>query len=93
MVLDALREKSMDMSVGGCLKRNMFSRRQRKRGKVTVGPGLKECIAGHETSNFGELRVRWRGPWALKGGAQHERAKAGVANRTWSPEDREREGK
>ena len=40
MVLDALREKSMDVPVGGCLKRNMSLRRERKREKVRVGPGL-----------------------------------------------------
>ena len=58
MVFDALREKSMHVSVGGCLKQNMASRRQRKREKVTVGPGSRECKAIYETNNFGELRVR-----------------------------------
>ena len=29
---------------------------------------------------------------ALKGRAGHERAKVGVANRTWSIQDRERDG-
>ena len=43
MVLDALREKSMDVSVWGCLRQNMVSRRQRKREKVAVGPGPGEC--------------------------------------------------
>ena len=28
--------------------------------------------------------------WIRKGGAEHDRAKVGVANNTWSPEDRER---
>ena len=41
MVLDALREKSIDVSVGGCLKKNMASRRQRKREKVAVGQGSR----------------------------------------------------
>ena len=33
MVLDALREKSIDVSVGGCLKQNMAPRREEKREK------------------------------------------------------------
>jgi len=33
MVFGALREKSMDVSVGGCLKQNMASRREKKREK------------------------------------------------------------
>ena len=33
MVFGALREKSMDVSVGGCLKQNMASRREKKRVK------------------------------------------------------------
>ena len=57
MVLDALSEKSMHVSVGGCLKQNMASRRQRMREKVEVGPGLRESEAGYETRNCGELRV------------------------------------
>ena len=43
----------------------MDSRREKKREKVRVGPKLREFEAGYETSNFGELRVRWRGPCAL----------------------------
>ena len=31
MVLVALREKGMDVSVGGCLKQNLASRREKKR--------------------------------------------------------------
>ena len=58
MVLGALREKSMNVSVGGCLKHNMASRRGKKKKKVSVGPGLKKCEAGYETKNYGELRVR-----------------------------------
>ena len=30
-----------------------------------VGPGLRNCKAGYETTNCGELRVRWRGLRAL----------------------------
>ena len=65
MVFDALREKSMDLSVVGCCKQNMVSRRQRKREKVTAGPGSRECKAGYGTNNYGELRLRWRGLRAL----------------------------
>ena len=39
MVFDALREKSMDVSVGGYLKKNVVPRRQRKLEKVIVGLG------------------------------------------------------
>ena len=31
MVIGALREKSLNVSVGGCLKHNMASRREKKR--------------------------------------------------------------
>ena len=61
----------MDVAVGGCLKQNMASRGQRKRGKVAVGPGSGECKAGYETNNCGELRVRWRGLCALGEGGQN----------------------
>ena len=33
MVLSALREKSMNVPVGGCLEQNMASRREKKREK------------------------------------------------------------
>ena len=33
MVFGALREKSIDVSVGGCLKQNMASLREKKRVK------------------------------------------------------------
>ena len=58
-----------------CLKQKMVSRRERKREKMAVGPGSIECKAGHETENCCELRVRWRGLWALKGGGKHGRVK------------------
>ena len=32
-----------------------------KERKVRAGPGLRDSKAGYETSNCGELRVRWRG--------------------------------
>ena len=32
----------------GCLKHNKASRRERKREKVRVGPGLRVCEAGYE---------------------------------------------
>ena len=51
MVFGALREKSMDVSVGGCLKHNMASRREKRERKVGVGPGLRENEAGYETNN------------------------------------------
>ena len=68
-------------------------RRPRKREKVAAGPGPGEYKVGHETNNRGELRARWGGPKNWKGGTEPKRAKAGVANRQWSPEDRERERK
>ena len=49
MVLDALRERGMDVSVWGCLKHNMVSRRPQKRNKVAAGPGPRVSKAGHET--------------------------------------------
>ena len=79
MVLNALREKGTGVSVGeggGCLEQNRASRRQRKIEKAAVGPGPRECKAGHEPNNFGELRVRWGGLCALgNGGAEHGRAR------------------
>ena len=71
MVLDALREKSMGVSVGGCMKQNMASRRERKRAKLRSESGLRECKAGYETSHCGELRVRWRELCALGEGGQN----------------------
>ena len=82
MLLDALREKSMDVSVGGYLKQNMASRRQRKREKVAAGPGSRELKAGYETNSCAELRVKLSGLCALIEGAEHECTKVGVANRT-----------
>ena len=82
MVLDALRERSMDGSVRGAYDKKMVPRRQRKRGKVTVGPGSKDYKAGHETYKYGELRVKWRGLCALKGGAEHECVRVGVTKRS-----------
>ena len=44
MVFGALREKSIDVSVGGCLKQNMAStelgryKTEKEREKVSVGP-------------------------------------------------------
>ena len=38
------------------MKRHMVFKRQRKREKVAVGPGLRVCKAGYETNDFGELR-------------------------------------
>ena len=41
MVFGALREKSVNVPVGGCLKQDMASRRERKkREKMGVGLGL-----------------------------------------------------
>ena len=56
MVLDALREKGMGVSVGECLNLNMAFRRERKRQKVSFGPGSIEFEAGYETKNCVELR-------------------------------------
>ena len=47
------------------MKQNMASRGERKRDKVRVGPGLRECEARYETKNCGEFRVRWRELCAL----------------------------
>ena len=58
MVFGALRRKSINVSVGGLMKQNMASRRERRREKVRAGPGLGECEAGYATNNCGELRVR-----------------------------------
>ena len=41
MVFGALREKSMDVSVGGCLKQNMASRREKKRVKSECWTRIK----------------------------------------------------
>ena len=96
MVLDALGVKSMDVLVRGCFERSMVSRRQKKREKVAAGPGSKECTAGHETQNYGKLRVRRRGLSALGERAENECAKAGVvstvAHRAWPIQDIERDG-
>ena len=37
IVFGALREKSMNVSVGGCLKQNMASRREKERERVSEG--------------------------------------------------------
>ena len=60
----------MGVSVGGCFKQIMVFRRERKRGKVAVGPGSGECKAGYETNNRCDLRVRWRKLCALGEGEQ-----------------------
>ena len=52
------------------MKQKMASMRETKREKLGVGPELEECKAGHETSNCVELRVRWRGRYALGEGGQ-----------------------
>ena len=48
----------MGVSVGGCLKQNMASRRQtkRKREKLAVGPESRECKAGYKTHKCKEPR-------------------------------------
>ena len=57
---------------GGCCKQNTAFIRERKREKLAVGPGPRECKHGYETNNCGELRVRWRKQCALgEGGAEH----------------------
>ena len=68
----------MNVPVGGCCKQNTAFRRVRRGVKVAVGPGSGDCKAGYETSNCGELRVRWRELCALGEGAEHELAKVGV---------------
>ena len=68
----------------------MALRRQRTSEKVRAGPGLKECEAGFETSNCGELRVRWR--WLVgKWGIGHKVAKGDAWDITRPLEERERE--
>ena len=87
-----IRRGGQDMGVpSGCYKQNLANTRRRKRAKVRIGPGLRECEVGYETIFCDELRLRWRGPLHKKrGGAEHERAMVGVANRTWPIQDRER---
>ena len=46
---------------GGCCKQSMVPRRQRKGEKVAAEPGTRECKAGYETNNCGELRVDGEG--------------------------------
>ena len=58
----------MDVSLGGCCEQNKAFIRERKRGKVAVGPGSGERKAGFETNNCGELRVGWRGLCAFREG-------------------------
>ena len=41
MVFGALREKSTDVSVGGCLKQNMASLREKKRVKIECWAMIK----------------------------------------------------
>ena len=82
----------MDVSVGGCFKQNMVFIRQRKRGKVVVGPGSKECIAEYETNGCRDLRVRWRGlvgRWEVG----HEHASRGVLQTEHGVHKREKERK
>ena len=67
MVFDALREKSMNVPVGGVLETEHGLREGEnvsKREKVGVGPGLGECKAEYEKNSCIELRVRWRGLYA-----------------------------
>ena len=74
----------MDVSVEGVLETEEgLQEGESKRGKESVGPGLRVCKAGYETNSCGDLRVRWRGPYALKGGAGHGRVKAVAASKTF----------
>ena len=75
MVLGALGEKSIHFSVGGCLKHNMASRREKKkREKVRVGPGLKECEAGYMRQTIVEsCALDGEGYMQRRGGAGHGR--------------------
>ena len=62
----------------------------REREKAVVGWGSKECIDGYETSNCGELRVRWRGlvgRWEVGNG----RASRGVLQTEPGLQKREKE--
>ena len=68
MVLGALREKRMNVAVGGCLKHKVASRRERKREELWAVPGFRESEGGCETNSRGELRVKWRRLWALGAG-------------------------
>ena len=81
-MFDALREKSMGVSVGGMLETEHGLQERDKEEVVGVGPGLREFEAGCETNNTVELRVRWRGHMHRRGGIEHERVKVGAANRT-----------
>ena len=60
---------------------------------MAAEPGPRERKAFYETKNFGESLVRWGGLCALgEGGAEHERFKVGVLNRTLQIQDIERDG-
>ena len=104
MVLDDMTEKKclskglMGMwEVGhGRASRGVFEtehglqKTEKEREKVMVGPGSKECIAGYETNNCGELRVRWRGQvdrWEVR----HERGSTGVLQTEHGLQKREKE--
>ena len=43
----------------GVLETEHCLQKTEKERKVAVGPGYKRGSAGHETSNCGEMRVRW----------------------------------
>ena len=74
------------------MEQKVASRRQRKREKVAFGPGPREYKAGHETSNCGELRVRWRGLCALsKGGGQNTSVPRRVVQTEHCPQKTEKE--
>ena len=72
-MLEALRERGMDVSRWVLRRERGLQGREkeRERGKVGVGPGLNECEAGYETNNCGEMCVRCRGPCALGEGGQN----------------------
>ena len=80
----------MDVSIEGCLKQKMVFRRQRKREKVVVGPGSKECIAGYETHSCRKISVRWRGPVGRWQGG-HVRVSRGVLQTEHGLQKREKE--
>ena len=53
-----IREGGQNMSVPRWEpQKNSADTRRKKREKVRAGPGPRECEAGYETNNCGELRV------------------------------------
>ena len=93
MVFGALREKSMDVSVGVCLKQNMASRREKRERKVRLGQNLESLKLDMRQTIFESCALDEQGYMHRRGRAEHECVKAGATNKTWPIQDGERERK